>query len=109
MTVRPPASIRRVAGPRCRRTSSLVPVARILPPSIATASTNDGTRLVAIFALCRMTSAGTKTSFATRTSLLVRGRGRGDHVLRQSGRRGAVDHRVGVLHAHAVGPAVGLH
>src|SRR5438552_1736240 len=109
MTVRPLASITSVPGPRWRRTSSLVPAAKILSPAIATASTNDGTRFVAIFALCRMTSTGTETSFATRKSLFLLRRSRGDDVLREARRRGAVDHRVGVLHAHAVGPAVGLH
>src|SRR5260370_34734108 len=109
MTVPPLASITSVAGPRCRRTSSLVPAATILQPSIATASTNDGTRLVAIFALCRMMSADTETSLATRKSLFMLRRSRGNDVLREPGRRGAVDHRVGVLHARAGGAEVGLH
>ena len=58
MTVRPPASITDVAGPRCRRMSLLVPAAVILPSLMAIASTNDGTPFVAILALCRMLSAG---------------------------------------------------
>ena len=56
MTVRPLASITRVAGPRRRRISSLLPVALILPSWIAMASTNEGILLVAILALCTMTS-----------------------------------------------------
>ena len=42
MTVRPPQSITFVAGPRCRRISSLRPTALIFPSLIATDSTNDG-------------------------------------------------------------------
>ncbi len=61
------------ADPRCRKISSLVPAALILPALIATASTNDGARLLAIFALCRMMSAGMETSFAAREPQVVRG------------------------------------
>src|SRR5262249_8543427 len=71
MTVRPLASMTKVAGPRWRRISSLAPAATNLPPSIATASTNDEARLVAILALCRMTSAGMETSFAAHESPLA--------------------------------------
>src|SRR4051794_27783914 len=109
MAVRPPASITSVRSPRCSSMSWSVPAARNLPSLIATASTNDGSPLVAILALWRMTSAGIWSSFPRAASLLVcRGAGR-DAVFGELRRRGAVDHRVGVLHADAVRPEVGLH
>src|SRR5246127_3300020 len=63
MTVRPPPSMTRVAGPRRLRISSVTPVAVTLPSEIAIASTNEGTLFVAILALCRMISADTRISF----------------------------------------------
>src|SRR5258706_11174122 len=50
MAVRPCASTTSVAGPRCRRISSLLPAELIRPPCIATAATNAGVLFVAIFA-----------------------------------------------------------
>src|ERR1700756_4778562 len=57
MTVRRRLSITRVCGPRRRRISSSLPTAAIFPDVMAIASANDGTSVVAILALCNMSSA----------------------------------------------------
>src|SRR5271170_3708200 len=123
MTVRFRPSMTRVAGPRRRRISSLLPVAVTFPLEIAIASTNEGTLFVAILALCKMISADTQISFFVSIdfareggselppsgSLLVSQVGSGNGVFRQLRGWSAVDHRVRVLDSDPVGSVVGFH
>src|SRR5438445_1087644 len=113
ITVRPLALMTVVSTPRCRRTSSLGPAATILPSLMASAWTNPGTPLVAIFALWMMLSAAMRASLwsynsraASRRptsvrSLFVLRRARNE-VLGKRRRRRTVHHRVGVLDADTV-------
>src|ERR1700722_9431149 len=110
-----------VAGPRKRRISSLPPMAVTFPSEIAIAWTNEGAQLVAIFALCNMTSAAPRISFfvfqglregrkhasAPRSLFVSYCSGHG--VFGKFRGRSAVHHRVGVLDPDPVSSVVGLH
>src|SRR6266849_7875754 len=116
MIVRPPQLITCVASPQCRRISTSFPTSMIFPSLIATASTNDGTPFVAILARCKMIlgcinlhSRLLPTSVFVPDRLLLVRRDRRHKVLRQSSTRRRMNHRVGVLDAHAVGAVVTLH
>src|SRR5271169_2987105 len=121
MTVRRPPSMTRVAGPRRRKISSLRPVAVILPPEIAIASTNEGRPFVAILALCNMISADTRISWfvfqrlwegrkqVPPASLFVSSNPSGNCVLGKFRSWRTVHHRVGVLSTYPVSSVVALH
>src|ERR1700722_18566465 len=115
MTVRPPQSITFVAGPRSRRISSLRPTAQIFPSLMATASTNDGTPLVAILALWTMLSGcmrGSLLTFRKDTPLkplFACSSRRRYYVLGGLCWRGAVGHCVRVLDTYSVFAVVSLH
>src|ERR1700722_16383920 len=122
MTVRPPPSMTRVAGPRRLRISSLTPVAVTFPSEIAIASTNEGTLFVAILALCRMISADTRISFGVfqrfvrrgeasfrPCSLLVSYGSSGNVVFGEPSGWSTVYHRVRVLDSDSIRSVMVLH
>src|ERR1700756_882859 len=137
MTVLFLPSITRVSGPGNRRISSSFPVAVFFPPLMASASTNDGTPFVAIFALCRIVSTDIENLLQDQLPF-SRGRvglllplvsalsadskfsggstcGSGRHLfarhlpIRERRRICTMHHRVGILHTHSVGACVVLH
>src|SRR6266403_1548434 len=122
MTVRRRPSITRVCGPPRRRISSFLPAAAIFPAVMAMASTNEGTPLVAILALCKMRSADTAVSFSSFSKWIKKGGGgsarrvllvncncSGNRVLWEFRGRRAVYHRVHVLDADTVCSVMVLH
>src|SRR6266849_6254534 len=128
ITVRPFASMILVLGPRSLKISRSLPIAVIFPSVTATASTNEGTPLVAILALYNIVSAGIKISLVQPLSrellaipeggefqpsgllfLSVSSNKRRDLVFRKFRRRCAMDHGVRVLHTNAICSHVRFH
>src|ERR1043166_7336874 len=109
-TVRPPRSITRVLGPRNRNTVASFPTSANLPSMVARAEARGLTgSIVAVAPLKTIRSASdwTLAGIFASTSPDLTGSRRWNDVLGARRRRRLVDHRVGILDAHAIGAEVG--